>query len=109
MACGVSVVVWCGCAPGSADLMDWPVECGRSQSGTRPGDASEWSSRRPSAKVSEEMCTFPTDTIYGRRRKVRWKEVVCLWRVLGHDVPVKAVVAEVKGYKKRFTVVSSAV
>jgi hypothetical protein len=47
--------------------------------------------------------------IYGRIRKVRWKEVVCLWRVLGHDVTVKAVVAEVEGYKKRFTVVTSAV
>ena len=47
--------------------------------------------------------------IYGRVRKVRWKEVVCLWRVLGHDVTVKAVVAEVAGYKKRFTVVTSAV
>ena len=46
--------------------------------------------------------------IYGRMRKVRWKEVVCLWRVLGHDVTVKAVVAEVGGYKKRFTVVTSA-
>jgi DDE superfamily endonuclease len=47
--------------------------------------------------------------IYGRRRKVRWKEVVCLWRVAGHEVPVKAVVASVEGYKKRFTLVSSAV
>jgi len=47
--------------------------------------------------------------LYGRRRKVRYKEVVCLWHVLGHDVPVKAVVAEVEGYKKRFTLVSSAV
>jgi hypothetical protein len=46
--------------------------------------------------------------VYGRRRKVRWEEVVCLWRVLGHDVPVKAVVAEVEGYAKRFTVVTSA-
>jgi DDE superfamily endonuclease len=46
--------------------------------------------------------------IYGRTRKVRWKEVVCLWRVLGHDVKVKAVVAEVEGYKKRFTLVTSA-
>ena len=46
--------------------------------------------------------------IYGRTRKVRWKEVVCLWRVLGHDVQVKAVVAQVEGYKKRFTLVSSA-
>ena len=46
--------------------------------------------------------------IYGRWRQVRYKEVVCLWRVLGHDVKVKAVVAEVEGYKKRFTLVSSA-
>jgi hypothetical protein len=46
--------------------------------------------------------------LYGRVRTVRYKEVVCLWRVLGHDVPVKAVVAEVEGYRKRFTLVSSA-
>ena len=46
--------------------------------------------------------------LYGRRRQVRWKEVVCLWRVLGHEVPVKAVVAEVEGFRKRFTLVTSA-
>ena len=46
--------------------------------------------------------------LYGRWRKVRWKEVVCLWRVAGPQVKVKAVVAEVEGYKKRFTLVSSA-
>jgi hypothetical protein len=46
--------------------------------------------------------------VYGRLRRVRYKEVVCLWRVLGHDVPVKAVVAEVEGYSKRFTLVTSA-
>ena len=46
--------------------------------------------------------------IYGRQREVRYKEVLCLWRVLGHDVVVKAVVAEVEGYTKRFTLVSSA-
>jgi hypothetical protein len=45
---------------------------------------------------------------YGRRRKVRYKEVVCLWKVLGWERPVKAVVAEVEGYTKRFTLVSSA-
>ncbi len=49
-----------------------------------------------------------TAFIYGRLRRVRSKEVLCLWRVLGHDVVVKAVVAEVEGYKKRFTLVSSA-
>jgi hypothetical protein len=47
--------------------------------------------------------------IYGRLRQVRWKEVVCLWRVLGHETPVKAVVARVEGYKERFTLVTSAV
>jgi hypothetical protein len=46
--------------------------------------------------------------LYGRVRQVRWKEVVCRWRVLGADVPVKAVVAEVEGYKDRFTLVSTA-
>jgi hypothetical protein len=46
--------------------------------------------------------------LYGRVRRVRWKEVVCLWRVLGHPTPVKAVVAEVDGYRRRFTLVSSA-
>jgi hypothetical protein len=47
--------------------------------------------------------------IYGRRRTVLWKEVVCLWRVSGHGVPIKAVVAKVEGYKKRFTLVTSAI
>jgi hypothetical protein len=46
--------------------------------------------------------------LYGRWRQVRWKEVVCLWRVLGHETPVKAVVAEVEGYRQRFTLVTSA-
>ena len=46
--------------------------------------------------------------LYGRLRSVRWKEIICLWRVLGHDVLVKAVVAEVEGYRKRFTLVTSA-
>jgi hypothetical protein len=46
--------------------------------------------------------------LYGRQRKVRWKEVICLWRVLGSDVQVKAVVAEVEGYSQRFTLVTSA-
>jgi hypothetical protein len=49
-----------------------------------------------------------TAFIYGRQRKVRWKEVACVWRVSGHDVPVKAVLACVEGYKKRFTLVTSA-
>ena len=46
--------------------------------------------------------------LYGRWRKVHWKEVVGRWWVSGPDVPVKAVVARVEGYKKRFTMVASA-
>ena len=46
--------------------------------------------------------------LYGRMRQVRYKEVVCRWHVLGADVPVKAVVAKVEGYKERFTLVSTA-
>jgi hypothetical protein len=49
-----------------------------------------------------------TAFVYGHQRKVRWKEVVCLWWVSGHEVPVKAVVATVEGYKKRFSLISSA-
>jgi hypothetical protein len=45
--------------------------------------------------------------LYGRWRTVRYKEVVCLWRVAGPARVVKAVVAEVEGYRKRFTLVSS--
>jgi hypothetical protein len=39
---------------------------------------------------------------------VRWKELLCLWRVSGPSVLVKVVVAEVEGYRKRFTLGSSA-
>ncbi len=46
--------------------------------------------------------------LYGRTRQVRYKEVLCQWHVLGHDVVVKAVVAQVEGYRKRFTLLSSA-
>jgi hypothetical protein len=44
----------------------------------------------------------------GRWRRVRYKEVVCLGAVAGHQLKVKAVLAKVEGYRKRFTVVSSA-
>jgi hypothetical protein len=47
--------------------------------------------------------------VYGRERQIVYKEVLCQWRVLGHDVVAKAVVAKVEGYKKRFTLVTSAI
>jgi hypothetical protein len=46
--------------------------------------------------------------LYGRWRQVRLKAVVCQWRVAGHQTPVQAVVAEVEGYRQRFTLVTSA-
>jgi DDE superfamily endonuclease len=50
-------------------------------------------------------CAF----LYGRQRAVRWKEIVCQWRVQGHEQPAKAVVADVEGYHQRFTLVTSAI
>jgi hypothetical protein len=76
----------------------------------RPGPAPKWGRRLPAPKKAgywrvpwQEGEVF----MYGRRRHVRWKEVVCLWRVLGHEVSVKVVAAEVEGYKERFHLVSS--
>jgi hypothetical protein len=47
--------------------------------------------------------------VYGRRRTVRWKERCCLWHVTGAERVVKVVVAEVEGYRERFTLVTTAV
>src|SRR5208283_207814 len=32
-----------------------------------------------------------TAFVYGRQRTIRWKEIICLWRVLGWEVPVKGI------------------
>ncbi|MDB5312128.1 MAG: hypothetical protein JWO38_6330 [Gemmataceae bacterium] len=45
---------------------------------------------------------------YGRRREVADKAVGGRWRVLGPDVPARAVVAKVAGDRKRFTRVTTA-
>jgi hypothetical protein len=77
----------------------------------QPGPAPKWGRRLPPPRQGGRWPgAWRTGTafVYGRPRAVRYKEVVCLWRVLGHDVPVKAVVAKVEGYRKRFTLVSSA-
>jgi hypothetical protein len=75
------------------------------------GPTPKWGKRLPPPRQGGRWpAAWQTSTafIYGRPRAVVYKEVMCLWRVLGHDVPVKAVVAQVEGYKKRFTLVSSA-
>jgi len=90
-----------------ARLHSLPGEVPRGRRGARP----KWGRRLPPPRQGGR---WPGNWqegkawLYGRWRKVRWKELVCLWRVAGHEVKVKAVVAEVEGYRKRFTVVSSA-
>jgi hypothetical protein len=79
----------------------------------RPGRGPKprWGSRLPPPRQGGRWPgAWQTGTawIYGRVRQVRWKQVLCLWRVLGREVVVKAVVAEVEGYRQRFTLVSSA-
>ena len=70
-----------------------------------------WGKRRPPPRPGGRWPGgWPAGTafLYGRQRAVQYKEVVCLWHVLGHDASVKAVVAKVEGYRKRFTLVTSA-
>ncbi len=84
-----------------------PTQRRKGQSGPTP----KWGKRlAPPRQGGRWPSDWQTGTafVYGRVRQVRYKEVLCLWRVLGHDVVVKAVVAFVEGYKKRFTLVSSA-
>jgi hypothetical protein len=47
--------------------------------------------------------------VYGRMRLIRWKERCALWHVTGADRVVKVVVAQVEGYRERFTLVTTAV
>jgi hypothetical protein len=94
---------------GDARLYYQPAE---GQRPGRRGPKPKWGKRLPPPRQGgrwpgawQEGQAF----LYGRLRQVRWKEVVALWRVAGHQVPVKVVVAEVEGYTKRFTLVSSAI
>jgi hypothetical protein len=84
-----------------------PSERCKGKSGQMP----KWGKRLPPPSQGGD---WPSDWqtgktfLYGRVREVKYKEVLCLWRVLGHDVVVKAVFAYVEGYNKPFTLVSSA-
>jgi hypothetical protein len=78
----------------------------------RRGVKAKWGKRLPPPRRGGQWSAGWQEGVafvYGRRRKVRWKEVLCQWHVLGHDVVIKAVVAEVEGFRKRFCLVCSAV
>jgi hypothetical protein len=47
--------------------------------------------------------------VYGQWREIRYKEALCCWRALGHDVVVKVVLARVEGYKELFTLLCTAI
>jgi DDE superfamily endonuclease len=84
-----------------------PKERPKGQRGRMP----DWGKRLPPPRQGGRWAGWwqvGSAYISGRTRTVRCKEVVCLWRVLGHDVKVKAVVAQVEGDQKRFTLVTSA-
>jgi hypothetical protein len=75
------------------------------------GPMPKWGKRLPPPSAGAD---WPSDWqtgqafLYGRVREVKYKEVLCQWHVLGHDVVVKAVFAQVEGYQEPFTLVSSA-
>ena len=78
----------------------------------KPGPKPKWGKRlEPPRRGGMWNAKWQVGTafVYGRQREIRWKEIICLWRVLGWEVPVKAIVADVEGYKQRFTLVTSAV
>ena len=94
-----------------AQLFALPLPAEKSPKGKR-GPKPKWGRRLAPPRQGgrwKAKWQLGTAFVYGRRRTIRWKEIVCLWHVLGWEVPVKAIVAEVEGYKKRFTLVTSAV
>ena len=98
----------CGATPGCS-----PCPCPRSSAQGEAGPKKpEWGPRlEPPRRGGRWKAKWQVGTafVYGRKREIRWKEIICLWRVLGWEVPVKAIVAYVEGYKERYTLVTSAV
>jgi hypothetical protein len=77
----------------------------------RPGPKSKWGRQLPPPRQGGRWAgKWQTGEafLYGRMRRVEWKEALCYWRPLGHDMPVKVIVAKVEGYKKRFIMLCSA-
>jgi hypothetical protein len=71
----------------------------------------KWGERLPAPRDAEQ---WPGEWqvgrvyAYGQWREVRYKEKLCCWRALGHDVVVKVVLAYLQGYKELFTLLSTA-
>jgi DDE superfamily endonuclease len=77
----------------------------------RRGPARKWGAALPKP---QEAAKWPGPWhagqvyAYGRRRRLSFKRVVCLWRVAGHATPVQVVLARLEGFTNLFTLVCSA-
>jgi DDE superfamily endonuclease len=94
-----------------AQLFELPLSPDEYPAG-KPGPKPKWGPQlEPPCRGGRWKTKWHVGTafVYGRQRTVRWKEIVCLWHVLGWEVPVKVIVASVEGYKERFNLVTSAV
>ena len=93
----------------NARLFEWPSPQRRKH---QRGPTPKWGRPLPAPKDAEHwLCEWQNGKafLYGQWREVRWKELVCQWHVLGYEDPAKAVVAEVEGYGKPFTLVTPVV
>jgi hypothetical protein len=93
----------------NARLFEWPPPQRRKH---QRGPTPKWGRPLPAPKDAEHWpCEWQNGKayLYGQWREVRWKELVCQWHVLGYQDPAKAVVAEVEGFSKPFTLVTPVV
>jgi DDE superfamily endonuclease len=77
----------------------------------RRGPARKWGAALPKPQAAADWpgaWQAGQAHAYGRRRRLRYKTAVCLWRVAGHETPVRVVLAWLEGFTHLFTLVCSA-
>jgi hypothetical protein len=91
----------------NARLYDVPPARRRGQMGA----PRRWGERLPAPSDREAWWKAGWQTkkvfIYGRTRQVRWIERRCLWKMAGWRHPVTVVIAEVEGFRKAWSLVTS--
>jgi hypothetical protein len=76
-----------------------------------PGPKRKWGKRLPAPKDHEHWEADWQEGqawVYGRKRTIRWKACPCVWHVSGAKVMIRALVFEVEGQKKPWSLVTSA-
>ena len=77
----------------------------------RRGPARKWGAALPKPQAADQWpgaWQGGWAHAYGRRRRLRYKTAVCLWRVAGHATPVQVVLAWLEGFRHLFTLACSA-